>query len=470
MDYRILGVYNEKKDETFGNTFLYTFEDKKYEVEEFKIYKNFRVVSNKLYAHNKVFPLERNNKSIVVTDRLVFICYEKILEVYNKSGKLIKRLSSGNYIRIGTGGFFISDEVTYVVNLDGDTIFTRTSEEIVDFMNDGKVLYIKNLEINESTDENDMRDVVHEGSVSNNDLPDVSNNKLIDKLHHMERNYLVIENCKKKVEYNRESNLLFAFQGYKVYNKMAKIMDVISCSSMLVEVFNSEEKEEKTFSTCAIILCKAALFLIFDDIIVEKSLDKEFVKIIPERAVVHNYAEENSFYDCLLVLACFKEIKLYKMKDVEDLMVALINSDQNRDFVKKLIKSLEMSTGENQIRLNTILCRVYRQIDDTSKEFLDQFIDIDKLDADTMFYIIIYKPDYTERFIKLCKAQERLFYLEDLRSFFEKTDRVDECRQLFLENGILMFEYKGLEKFNRIEKMQIESQRMRFRSKLKEKE
>ncbi|KAM0681655.1 hypothetical protein GINT2_000169 [Glugoides intestinalis] len=443
MDYRILGVYNEKKNEIFGNTFLYTFEGKKYEIEEFEIYKNFQILSNKLHAHNTTFPLERNHKSIVVTDKLVFICYEKILDVYNKSGEIIKRLSSENYIRNGTGGFFIMDEVTYIVNFDGDTIFSRASEEVLDFMSNGNVLSITNFQVNESKDDNY--------------IPDAS--------YPVKRNCLVIENCKKKVEYNHEGDILFSLQGYKVYNKMAKIMEVISCSSMELEVFNSEGRGEITFRTCAIILSKAALFLIFDDIIVEKSLDKEFVKIVPERAVVHNYVKEGSFYDCLILLACFKEIKLYEMKEVEEFMVALINSDQKREFVEKLIKSLEMSTRRSQGEFYTILCRVYRQTDDNNREFLEQFIDIDKLDADTMFYIIIYKPDYTEKFIRLCKAQERLFYLEDLRSFFEKTDRVDECRQLFLENGILMFEYKGLEKFNRIEKMQIESQRMRYKLK-----
>lgn len=451
MDYRILGVYNEKKDETFGSTFLHTFEDKKYEIEEFDIYRNFEIISNTLYAHNTSFPLEKNHKSVFVTDKLVFICYEKILEVYNRSGEIIKRLCSENSIRVGTGGFLISDDVTYIVNLDGNTIFTRASEPIIDFMNDGRILSIVNLCMNEVEDGRD--DLNGSGVYENGQDGNVK------------RNYLVVENCKKKIEYNYEGDLLFAFQGYKVYNRMAKITDVVSCSSMVVEVFNSDAKDEISLSTCAIVLCKRALFLIFEELIVEKSLENEFVKIVPERTIVHNYVVENSFYDCLLVLACFKEIKLYKMQEIEEFLVALINSDQKRDFVKKFIRSLEKSTGKSQVDLYTILCRSYRQTDDTKREFLDEFIDIDKLDADTMFYIIIHKPDYTERFIKLCKMQERLFYLEDLRSFFEKTDRVEECRQLFLENGILMFEYKGLEKFNRIEKKQIESQRLRFNSK-----
>ena len=78
------------------------------------------------------------------------------------------------------------------------------------------------------------------------------------------------------------------------------------------------------------------------------------------------------------------------------------------------------------------------------------------LNADQLFYVIIYKPELVETFISLCKLQKRLFYLLDLKEFYIKTGREEECRKLFLRNGLLLFEYKGLENLYKIEHLEIE--------------
>ena len=67
------------------------------------------------------------------------------------------------------------------------------------------------------------------------------------------------------------------------------------------------------------------------------------------------------------------------------------------------------------------------------------------LDADQMFFVVMRKPVLISKFISLCKDQRRLFYLLKIKQDFVKQGQTDHCKKLFLEQGLLIFDYKGLE-------------------------
>lgn len=64
-----------------------------------------------------------------------------------------------------------------------------------------------------------------------------------------------------------------------------------------------------------------------------------------------------------------------------------------------------------------------------------------------------------EDFVKMCVEQGRLFYLDELIGFYKKTDRLEELRRVYLDNGVLIFNYKGFEDLVKIEKEEMLAQK-----------
>ncbi|ELA41109.1 uncharacterized protein VICG_01902 [Vittaforma corneae ATCC 50505] len=289
-----------------------------------------------------------------------------------------------------------------------------------------------------------------------------------------EEKCFVIQDLNSKIVYDADGEIILSFHDCRVLKNTAKISNVTTCTSIKLQVFSASSSNNNkdcgsnyVFSDCIVVLCTDSVFVILDDIVVKRPLKERFAHILPERFVVHNYVNECSIYDCLLLINCIRPVFLFKTGEIEGFLAALmnINANQNIRFAENFIKGLKLNSktlAEQHKDHQTILCRVYRQVDDDSKKLLDSHIDFKTLNADQMFYIVIYKPELMKNFIHLCKLQKRLFYLEDLRDFYAKTGRVDECKRLFLENGVLMFKYNGVEKFYEIEKQQIESQRLEF--------
>lgn len=434
MDYRIVGVYDEHKDATFNNTELYLKDGKKYEIEYFPIYGHYEIKGNTIVLEGVTFPIKHNYQKILLTAKSLFICYNKKLEVYDRKGDLIKEIESKKKIIIGDGGFVVFDDISYLFNLSGNSIFIEVDENTIEFTPNATT---------------------------------ISLSRAVDSLNKVdEKRHLMINAYGVTYEYDEDGEILFDFEEYQILHRKARITDVVKVKSINLEFINSNPEKEN--SECILVLTKKYFFVIIKDFVVKQILKSEFIDIIPERLIIHDYIHECSFYSCFLALSCFVNIKLYKMAEIEEFLRTLINTGQDKELVKRFISCLtanKESTKNEPINLQKIICRVYRQVDDDSKIFLDQYIDMESLDADSMYYIIIYKPMYVPKFIRMCKEQKRLFYLEELRGFYEKTDRIEECKRLFLENGLLIFDYEGVELLNELEKKQIESQRQCFLAK-----
>lgn len=483
MDYKIIGVYNENKDSSFNGSFLYNFNGKKYEIQEFPIDNSYVLTKNTVIVGDISFPLRLKYKKIIVTNSNLFICYSQILEIYDLNGNLIREIISKEPIIIGNNGFIVYDKSYFIVNLESNTVFIKKIPNIVDFTGDGKIFTYENITNNNSIDQKlfDKELIDNTTSIDNNNSIDkdiVNNNNSIDNdiaknTNSINSNSISNNNNlsdKHLMEIRLHSNKIFNFDGeiitkfreYTIFKKTAKITNFIACSTFKLLKIN-----DNSFSDCTIVLCTDFLFVIFDDIIIRKELSKKFSHIIHQKFIIHNYLERESFYDCILLINCIKSTELHKSDQIEQFIISLFALNIEKDFIREFIKSFMANFSdslniENRIYYKTILCRIYRQVDDPSKQFLDEFIDFRSLNADQMFLIIIYKPDLTDQFIALCKFEERLFYLEDLRDFYIKTERIDECKGLFLKNGMLLFEYKGLEKLYEIEKQQIKAQRLSF--------
>lgn len=422
MDYRTIGIYTDKKEAVFGDSFLVSAEGKKYEIVEFPIGRTYKKEEDYVLINEIKFPLKKNYSEIKVTNTFVFICYKKILCIYDKNGQLIREVMSKDPIIIGNGGFIINDTTKYIINTSSHIHFIDSVENIMNFTDEGVLLFTDNS----------------------------GDTKIFCMKH-----------SNKIVRFDEDSESIFSFQDYKVYKNSTRIENPIASSVIKLKTRNKDNKDEK-YEDCVIITTNTDVFVLFEDIIVKKSLNHCYHKIVPQRFVVHDHINECSIYDCIIVLNCFKSTILYKEDEIEGVLVSFVNSKIYKNLVEALINNLLINS--DCIDSKKILCRVYRQIDDESRLHLDRFIPIESLDADQMFYIIIYKPDLVSKFINLCKIQKRLFYLEELRSFYDKTGRSDECKKIFLESGMLIYEYKGLEILNSIEKKQIESQRMEYLS------
>lgn len=501
MDYKIIGIYNEKKESTFNGSFLHLHEGKKYEIMEVPSKKRYAIKGHSVIVDGVVFPLHQSFQKIALTDTFLFICYKKTLEIFSLEGDLVKEVVSKEPIVVGPHGFILFNKVHYILNLDAHSVFVHRHDNILSFTGEGRIFAAEpsRIDVGEIKQQNmgiassepsglgdgpgtrePMLDQTNESKKSDRHVEgsetDFAKENMLTSVESgstfNEERCFVVQDLNNKTVYNVDGEVLLSFQGYEVFRGTARILNVVTCTSIKLQVFstttaNDNSDSSPMFSDCITVLCSDFVFVILDDIVVKKPLNEKFTHILPEKFVVHTYVSKCSIYDCLLLINCIRPTSLFKTSEIEGFLVALMNIGigQNAKFVEGFIKGLELNSkapAKHHRDYQTILCRVYRQVDDDSKKFLDRHISFKVLDADQMFYIIIYKPELVKNFIHLCKLQRRLFYLEDLRDFYIKTGRVGECKRLFLENGVLLFEYNGVEKFYEIEKRQIESQRLEF--------
>lgn len=463
MDYRKLGIYSLRKDSIFNGNLLKMHNGYKYEISEFPVGKKYTIGSGTVMVDSVKFPLGKRFKRVFASESFLFICYSRILEIYDLSGNLARKIESSENIVCGTGGFLVFDRVHYILNRFCETVFVTHVPNIVDFTDDGVIMSIGSPPADE------------DGKKSSSDLGPCQKGSS-----------LIIQSMSRKVLYDCTEEPIVEFDGITVYRNTTSIDNIVACSSIKLEMLRSADGINSTtlahnkhspgscgtqdkgasgtgvFLDCIIVLCKDCVFVIYDDIVVRKQVDHALTHIIPERFAVHNYVHEVSIYDCVLMLSCFRYIRLFKSEGIESFLVGLMNSSRvDKELYEKFIDVLRVNEGP-AIQCNTILCRVYRQVDDRLKGVLDHFIGVDTLGSDDLYYLVIYKPDLTERFVQMCKKERRLFYLDDLRLFFEKTNRVDELKRIFLRNGILIFEYCGLEKLIETERTEINAQKACF--------
>lgn len=439
-----MGIYNKQKESLYNGNILKLHNDYKYEICEFPIYMNYSIINESLVVDSVKFPLKKKYKTIVGRNNHVFICYDKVLEVYELDGTLYKRILSEENILAGSGGFLVLDRVHYIFNFYCDAIFVDAKPEVLDFGTNGDIVFFKN------------------GNLS-------------------------IKSKNKETVYDCNTDIVKQMGEIEVYRDSVKIEDIVCCRSLMLYSLEGNGNPELALSknqagdgqvpnwfNCFIILCKNCVFLIYKDIIVKKRLALELSNLIPERFIAHNFVDQVDFYDCILALSCYENIFLYKSDGVERFIMLLMQAsdlNNNEKLIDKFFLGLKKSLPDLEpdarldkknsgcLRYTTILCRTFRQVDDRAKDFIDKFIDYSNIHVDDMFYLIIYKPDLTEKFILLCKGMDRLFYLDDLVCFFDKTNQSDKLKMLFLKNDLLIYKYKGLDRLYEIEREEVMAQR-----------
>lgn len=424
MDYKVIGVYNEKKETSFNRAFLHTFNNKKYEIVEIPGEHYYEIKGNFVIYTGIKFPIRNDWKSIRLTDSRVFICYSNTLEIFNHKGKMIRKLDSLAPIAIYRNGFVLKDVTDFMVNFVVDTfLFLPQITDMIEFTSEGKVFGL---------------------------LEDAG------------KQFLGSRTLDETTQYAFDGEILAELEEYVVFRDSAQISDVISVACVKVDVFENEPVPNIRSIDCIIALCKTFVFVIIDNIIVRKSLTGQFIGIVPERWVVHNYIDEVNISTCILLVNCFKALNLSKISGIEGFLLSLLNSGQHTTLADAFIVNLKFNTEKLCSDYATLICRVYRQASDNARLFLEKHIDFAKLDADQMFYVIIYKQQLARQFVNLCKKERRLFYLPDLMRFFIKTGRSEECKRMFLEAGLFIYEHRGFEKLYAIEKLEIESQRLLY--------
>ena len=73
MDFKIIGVYNEKKETTFNGSFLHLKDGKKYEIAEIPLENAYCIKNNSVIANNIIFPLHQSFKKILLAENFLFI-------------------------------------------------------------------------------------------------------------------------------------------------------------------------------------------------------------------------------------------------------------------------------------------------------------------------------------------------------------------------------------------------------------
>lgn len=247
MDYKIVGKYNQNKESLYNENLLIEHDNAKYEISKFPIYSNYSIVKDKFVLESIKIPLKKKYKKIEVRQNHIFICYDKRLEIYNMDGSSFKVIQSTESIVIGSGGFLVFDKVYYIFNYFCDTIFIENPTGVIDFSAEGEMLYLDN------------------GNLAI---------KFGDEI---------------KV-YNQETKPMLNLENIDIFNHSSLISNVISCKIINIKSISEEKnkndenkKIDKEPSNCFIVLCKENIFLIYNDLIIRKSISSGFTDLIPER-------------------------------------------------------------------------------------------------------------------------------------------------------------------------------------------
>lgn len=470
MEYMYLGSYAKSteriKDAGFhANECVSTFVSTPTSVLHFIEYPEgirYSLNAGVLHFLNHSITLRPGHVYIYVNDRYVFVGYANRLDVMSHRGRTIKRFASSNIIRRG-GLFLVNEKAAYIVDGSAGTVFTKQQRNVLDFTEDGNVLC-----------------VAGSGAA------------------------LAIVSFKGQKIFDTEDRPIFEMEDISVFEGSAIIRNVVCASHARVKCIadGSADSACDGPSNAYFALCPDAVFLVLKNFVARKALGTSYEKIIARRFVVHNFLKEESFYELLIALAQFTGIALFYGDKIEQFLCRLILHKRgvdkliyrlnalDRDALSANIGLAESASASAACRsaafifqdmpgnpfdritggmpgpqsprypLSRVLCRAYRRVDDRGKCVLEPFIDAAALGADDLYYIIIYKPHLLDYFIKRCIGEHRLFYLQELVSFYAKVGREEEMREALLENGLLIAGYRGLEKMLAMERMEVEAQKM----------
>lgn len=433
MDYELIGIHTNKKDSLYNGNNLIENGNLKYEYKDIQINQRYRIEGNTLFFDAVEVGLKRKFTKIVLNSNYLFVCYQMHLEIYNQKGEIIRKIESKERIILGTEGFLIQEDVFYILNLHCNSIII---DQEIDGISISKLL---------------------------DDILDFTDNGIIAL---KKDGFFAIKSPTNQIiVYSNQKSEEISIDDLKVYKDTCIIKCPISCVSVKLKTNSNNESEP---IHCFIVLDESNICFVYNDLIVKKSIKCKNMRILRERFVLHDYTKEVDLIFCIFLINCYRSTNIFDPLEVEKFLLLLFlkyPSFQSNltDVFLTNFKSYMLETNRKDLH-DEILCRVYRQIDDSSKKFLASYIDFDSLTVDNLTLVIIYMPELVSKFVSLCVKFKRLFYLDDLIDFYEKTNRLEELRPLLLENNLLILEYPGFEELIKSEREEIRAQELTFKS------
>ena len=423
MDYKFVGKYTNKFKIPESS-------------ENFFVKHNNEIYEYRLIPTKEIF--KYNSKSVIAYKQngLLFVMYEKKLEIY-KDGKLHKKYKSIRPIIDNNGIFLITEESkSYIVTEKGTTAFCliKDIKKVIYFLEDGTIFYTEEVEDDKSADETNTK--IKDDCECYDCKHTLPNTKTFFK------GYLVSNKINKIRKYNEVPHPVCNIDGYIfTYLNRIQISNIIKMSHKVID--------NKTF---IIILAEDGLYVIYKNMVVYLKC-KGFIEIVPERMVIHNYLNERNISEVFATFAFFIKIRLDDSRSYapERLLCRVIknHSGFSDNFYCTFINNLS----------NKIICKAFKLIDEDGKMELLNYIKFKELNAEESFLVIPYFQEEYKEFIDKAIKESKLFLVKDFYEFMKKGGREIEVRKYLLQCNILLDseEYDWLVK---LQEMEMESQRI----------
>ncbi len=410
--------------------------------------------------NNNISKIDTGNNNISKIDN-------NNLNETNTGNNNISKIDNNNISKRNTGNNNIS-------KIDNNNLNeTNTGNNNISKIDNNNISKIDNNNISKTNTGNNNLNETNSNNILNENVEKIDSSYHFGPFLNYIYNYLIVESLSVKKIYNKESQWILQINDIYVYKKTALIANINYAENFYIYEIDFE-KNLILKCSATILLCDDSIFILYKDFIIKKYIGRGYFKILTYRFVVHNYLKECSYYDLVLTLSLFIDIKIFYSDKIEDFLFKLILFKIPIERFIEIIKKNECckhkldfsdvfsESSNSNLKLSTILCRIYRQVDDNGKALLDKYLNIKTLHADDLYYLIIYKLDYIDYFIKKCIEQKRLFYLKELIPFFKKIKKVKQLKLLFLKNNLLIFHYKYFDHLCLLENEEILAEKYKY--------
>lgn len=174
-----------------------------------------------------------------------------------------------------------------------------------------------------------------------------------------------------------------------------------------------------------------AVHMEYDGFAASKPCSADVYGVDMERWELLTLCSRADAFDLYMSLQIFTDlpVDLSMQGKVEAFLFRLfVFSDQGRVLAEKL------EHGGRDERMEGILCRLYRKVDDCGKRDLDALVrNIRSIDA--LRLVVIYFPCEVERYIDLCIQENREYELEELVEHYRGSEMLESVSRMLLERN-----------------------------------
>lgn len=223
-----------------------------------------------------------------------------------------------------------------------------------------------------------------------------------------EDGFLVIKSTE-EVVYNRTGCLILFLNGVYLCRDLLPIKSIIMTSC-----FNIKDK------ILIVAITTTHIFMIYDKLISYKYHSEIIYRISSDQdenliPVVYTLNGTIPLHDLYLTLTLFSDLPIGD----EGLQSFLFDLFIFTDLADKLIGKI---FDESNLEIETVLCNIYRLVDDKCKRIIDKYILVRPLeDISNLKKIIIFHPEYIPEYIKRCIKEQKEYEIEVLIEHYKDT-------------------------------------------------